>query len=94
MGKGSDMKNRQYPEEKIVAILKEATQMGNAAEVCRKYGVSQSTNFRWKQKYSGMEVSEVTRLKEMEAENASLHRLFSRQALEIDGLKEVLGKKW
>lgn len=88
------MKKGQYPEEKIVAILKEAAQMGNAAEVCRKYGISQPTYFRWKQKYSGMEVSEVTRLKEMEAENARLHRLVSRQALEIDGLKEVLGKKW
>ena len=88
------MKKGQYSEEKIVAILKEAAEIDNAAEVCRKYGVSQPTFFRWKQKYSGMEVSEVTRLKEMEAENARLHRLVSRQALEIDGLKEVLKKKW
>jgi len=88
------MKKGQYTEEKIVSILREAQQTENAAEVCRKYGVSQATFFRWKQKYSGMEVSEVTRLKDLEAENARLHRLVSRQALEIDGLKEVLGKKW
>jgi putative transposase len=88
------MKKGQYTEEKIVAILREAQQTENAAEVCRKYGVSQATFFRWKQKYSGMEVSEITRLKDLEAENARLHRLVSRQALEIDGLKEVFGKKW
>ena len=88
------MKKGQYSEEQIVAILKEAAQTGNAAEVCRKFGISQPTFFRWKQKYSGMEVSEVARLKDLEAENARLHKLVSRQALEIDGLKEVLGKKW
>jgi putative transposase len=94
MGIGAAMRKGQYPEEKIVAILKEAAQLGNAAEVCRKYGISQPTFFRWKQKYSGMEISEVSRLKELEAENARLHRIVSRQTLEIDGLKEVLGKKW
>lgn len=88
------MKKGQYSEQKIVAILKEALETENAAEVCRKYGVSQPTFFRWKQKYSGMEVSEVTKMKELIAENAKLHKLVSRQALEIDGLKEVLGKKW
>lgn len=88
------MKKGQYSEQKIVAILKEALETENAAEVCRKYGVSQPTFFRWKQKYSGMEVSEVTKMKELITENAKLHKLVSRQALEIDGLKEVLGKKW
>lgn len=61
------MKKGHYREEKIVAILKAATQSGNAVEVCRTYGLSQPTYFRWKQKYSRMEIAEVARLKEMEA---------------------------
>jgi len=88
------MKKGKYSEEKIVAILKEAAQLGNASEICRKYGISSPTFFRWKQKYSGLEASELSRLKELEIENARLHRIVSKQTLEIDGLKEVLGKKW
>jgi putative transposase len=88
------MKKGQYSDEKIVSILKEAAQLGNAAEICRKYGITPTTFSRWKQKYSGMEVSEVARLKELEAENTRLHKIVAKQLLDIDALKEVLGKKW
>jgi putative transposase len=88
------MKKGQYTEEKIVQILKEASDVGNASEVCRKYGVSHSTFTRWRAKYSGLEVSDVTRLKQLETENTRLHRIVSKQALEIDGLKEVVSRKW
>jgi putative transposase len=88
------MKRGQYSEEKIVKILKEAVEVGNATEICRKYGISHSTFTRWKDKYSGLEVSDVVKLKQLEAENARLHRIVSKQALEIEGLKEVVSKKW
>ena len=88
------MKGTRYSEEKIVAILKEALEVGNASEVCRKYGVSQQSFFRWKAKYAGMEMSDVAKMKALEAENARLHKIVARQVLEIDGLKEVVSKKW
>ena len=88
------MKRGQYSEEKIVKILKEAVEVGNATEICRKYAISHSTFTRWKDKYSGLEVSDVVKLKQLETENARLHRIVSKQALEIDGLKEVVSKKW
>ncbi len=56
------MKRGQYSEEKIVKILKEAVEVGNATEKCRKYGVSHSTLTRWKDKFSGLEVSDVVKL--------------------------------
>jgi putative transposase len=88
------MKKGQYSDEKIVQILKEAAEVGNVSEVCRKYGVSQLTFGRWRAKFSGLEVSDVARLKQLEAENTRLHRIVSKQALGIDGLKEVVSKKW
>jgi putative transposase len=62
-----------YADEKIVEILKETIGPGNATEVCRKHGVSHSTFARYEDKPSWLEVSDVARLKRLEAENARLH---------------------
>ena len=64
------------------------------AEVCRKHGVSEQTVYRWRNKYGGLETSELQRLRELEAENSRLKRIVAQQALDIDVLKEVVSKKW
>ena len=85
---------KKYPEEKIIAILKEVEAGAKVAETCRKYGISDATYYNWKAKYEGLELSELKRLKALEEENNRLKRIVAEQALDIQALKGVLGKKY
>jgi putative transposase len=85
---------KRFKEEEIVKILKEAEQVGNVREVIRKYNVSEQSFYRWRQKYGGMETSEVRRLKDLERENAELKKMVAEQALDIRMLKDINSKKW
>ena len=87
-------KGTRYSEEQIIRILKEVESGTTVAEVCRKHGVSEQTVYRWRNKYGGLETSELQRLRELEAENSRLKRIVAQQALDIDVLKEVVSKKW
>jgi putative transposase len=83
-----------YKEEQIIRILKEVESGISVTEVCRKYGVSEQTVYRWRNKYGGLDTSELQRLRELEAENSRLKRIVAQQAMDIDVLKEVVSKKW
>jgi putative transposase len=87
------MKKR-YSEEQIINILKEVDAGAALGEVCRKYGVSTASYYKWKAKFGGMDVSEAQRLRSLESENSKLKRLVADQALDIVALKDVLSKKW
>lgn len=87
-------KGTRYTEEQIIRILKEIETGTSVSEVCRKYGVSEQTVYRWRNKYGGLETSEVQRLRELESENSRLKQIVAQQALDIDALKEVVAKKW
>ena len=87
-------RGKRYTEEQIIAILKEAAAGGAAVgEVIRRHGVSPQAYYAWKAKFAGMEVSEARRLKQREEENRRLKRLVAQQALDIQVLKEILGKE-
>lgn len=62
-------------------------------EVCRKHGISNATYYQWKSKYAGMSVGELKRVKELEAENSRLKRLYADLALENAAIKDVLSRK-
>jgi putative transposase len=87
-------KGTRYKEEQIIRILKEVESGISVTEVCRKYGVAEQTVYRWRNKYGGLETSELQRLRELEAENSRLKRIVAQQVLDIDVLKEVVSKKW
>jgi putative transposase len=86
--------NRRYTEEQIVNILKEGQAGGKTQELCRKYNVSINTFYRWRQKYSGMEVSDVKKLRAFEDENRRLKQMVAEQALELRAAKDLLSKNW
>ena len=88
------MRKSRYSEEQIIDILREHEAGASVTDLTRRHGVSQQTIYRWKQKYGGLEVSELRRLKQLEAENARLKKLVAEQALDNQMLKELLGKKW
>jgi putative transposase len=87
------MKRSRFSETQIVGILKEADAGMQVKEICRKYGISDQTYYNWKKKYGGLEVSEVRRLRELEAENAKLKRMYAELSLENDALKDLISKK-
>ena len=88
------MKKSRVTESQIVAVLKEGEAGMPVAELCRKHGVSNATYYQWKSKYSGVQVSELTRLCELEAENAKLKRMYADLALENVAIKDVLNRKF
>ena len=87
-------KRKHHSEELIIRILKEAEAGMPVADLLRKYNISQGTCYRWKSAYSGMQVSELKRLKGLEKENERLKRLVADQALDIVMLKDINSKNW
>lgn len=87
------MKKTKFSESQIVAILKEGEAGVPVAQILRKHGISQATYYNWKSKYGGTSVSELKRLKELEAENAKLKRMYADLALENAAIRDVLGRK-
>ena len=76
-----------------MAILGEGEAGIPVAEVCRKHGISNGLYYQWKSKYSGVSVNELIRIKELEAENAKLKRMYADLALENTAIKDVLSRK-
>ena len=88
------MKRKRFKEEQIIAILKEAEAGVPVKDLCRKHGVSESSFYKWRQRFGGMEVNEARRLRELEDENRRLKKLVAELALDNDMLKAVNAKKW
>jgi putative transposase len=87
------MKKSKFTESQIVAILKEADAGMKVTDVCRKHGISQPTYYNWKSKYGGLGVSELKRIKELEAEHSKLKRMYADLAMENDALRDLIEKK-
>ncbi len=85
---------RRFTEEQIIGVLREQEAGGTVKEITRRHGVSEQSFYRWKAKYAGLEVSEVRRLKELEAENAKLKKLLAEAHLDNAALKDVVSRKW
>jgi putative transposase len=87
------MKKSRFTESQIVAILKEGEAGVPVAQLTRKHGISAATYYHWKSKYAGAGVAELKRLRELEAENSKLKRMYADLALENAAIREVLNRK-
>ena len=88
------MKPGRFTEEQIIGVLKEGEAGVAVQEISRKHGICEQTYYRWKAKYGGLEVSEARRLRSLEEENRRLKQMVAEQALDIQALQAVLGKKF
>jgi len=87
------MRKSRFTEEQIIGLLKQAEAGRPVAELCRQIGITDTTFYKWRSKFAGLEVSEARRLRQLEEENRRLKGLVADQALDIQVLKEVLGRK-
>lgn len=87
------MKKSRFTESQIVSILKQADAGMPVKDIVRKAGISEPTYYSWKSKYGGMEVSDLKRTKELEAELSQLKRMYADLALENRAMKDLITKK-
>lgn len=87
------MKKR-FTEEQILQILSEGQQGQRIVEICRKHGISEVTFYKWRNKFGGMSLPDIKKLRELEHENHRLKTLLADSILENRAIKDVLSKKW
>jgi len=87
------MKKPRFTESQIFQILKEAEAGVPVPELCRKHGVSSASIYKWRSKFSGMDASSMTKMRELEEENRRLKKMYAEAQMGADILREALGKK-
>lgn len=87
------MKTTQFTENQIIAMLKEHEQGVRVQDIARANGISEKTIYRWKTKYGGMDAQELKRIKELEAENAKLKKMYAELAIMNEAMRDVIAKK-
>lgn len=88
------MKRSKFSDTQIISILKQGEAGLPVPDICREHGISSATFYKWRAKYDGLDVPMMSRLKELEAENSRLKKMYAEERLNAEILKEALEKKW
>lgn len=87
------MKKSKFTESQIIGILNEQESGKSVTDICRDHGISQGTFYQWKSKYSGLEVNQLKKMKDLEAELAQYKKIVAEQTFQIAVMKDVIEKK-
>jgi putative transposase len=87
------MKKSRFTDSQIMDALKRAESGLAVPELCRELGISSATFYKWRSKYGGMDTSLIARMKELEAENARLRRMYVEEKIKAEIVAEALAKK-
>ncbi len=88
------MKTSKFTDSQIMTILKQAEAGTPVPELCREHGMSSAAFYKWRAKFGGMDASLMARLKELEAENARLKKMYAEERLKAEIIQEAMAKKW
>ncbi len=89
------MRKSRFTDEQIVAIVRESEREGvTVAQVAKQHGITETTLFRWRKRFGGLEPSEASELRRLQQENARLKKMVAERDLDIELLKEINAKKW
>jgi putative transposase len=88
------MKKSKFTDSQVMEALKRAEAGVSVPEVCRELGISSATFYKWRAKYGGMDTPMISRMKELELENARLKKMYAEERLKAEILKEAMAKKW
>ena len=88
------MKRSKFTDSQIMDSLKRVDAGLAVPEICRELGISTATFYKWRSKYGGMDTSMMARMKELEAENARLKKMYIEEKLKAEILNEAITKKW
>ena len=86
------MRKSKYSDSQIIAILKQVEAGTPVPALCREHGMSSTLFYKWRSKYGGMDASMIKRLKELEAENARLKKMYADGQLQNEVIKEAMAK--
>ena len=87
------MKKKPYTDEQKLAIIKEGNSGVTVPEICRRYNIGTSTYYKWRDKYQGMDIGLMQRMRELERENKRLKKMYAETQLQKYILQEALSKK-
>jgi putative transposase len=88
------MKTTRKSDSQIMQILSQAGSGVPVSELCREHSMSGATFYKWRAKYGGMDTSMIIRLKELEAENSRLKKMYADERLKAIIVQEALTKKF
>ena len=88
------MKSSRLTDQQIITILKQHESGIPVADLCREHGIGNSTFYKWRAKYGGMDAALMKRMKELEVENARLKRMYAEEKLKAEIAREAIEKKW
>ena len=88
------MKRKRFTEEPIISVLREHEAGVSVSELCRKHGVSNTSIYKWKARFGGIDVSDAKKLRALEDENAKLKKPLAEAMLDNAMLKDITSKKW
>jgi putative transposase len=88
------MKQSKFTDSQIFKILEEHKAGISVPDICRQHGISSATYYKWRAKYGGLDISMISRVKELEVENQRLKKMYAESKMDAEILREALAKKW